>query len=248
MPGLGEAFRAAREARNLSLSDVSERIHIRTVYLKGIEDEDWSVVAAPVYVRGFLRTYARFLGLDPEAAVAAFNADLPDVPSAREPAARISAARRPRRGPSPWLWLASAFALALVSYVGFNYYQLQQSSRPTAGAPVAVGDSAPLTSGSPAGAAVPAAGEPVGETASAAERRGLVLRLVQRSWVRVVVDGTVPLEGIYPAGTERIFRGKTATVRAGNAGGVDVTVNGREMGTLGGFGEVIERTFTLSGE
>ncbi len=66
MPALGEEFRAAREARNLSLSDVAEQIHIRTIYLQSIEDEDWSAIAAPVYVRGFIRTYARFLGLDAE--------------------------------------------------------------------------------------------------------------------------------------------------------------------------------------
>src|ERR1700752_4411443 len=74
MPALGERFRAAREARGLSLSDVSEQIRIRSVYLAAIEEEQWSDIGAPVYIRGFLRTYARFLGLDPEEVVATFNA------------------------------------------------------------------------------------------------------------------------------------------------------------------------------
>src|SRR5476649_2385656 len=74
---LGEEFRSAREARSLSLSDVAERLHIRSVYLAAIEDEDWHVIGAPVYVRGFMRTYARFLGLDPEAAVARFTSIVP---------------------------------------------------------------------------------------------------------------------------------------------------------------------------
>jgi cytoskeleton protein RodZ len=65
MPALGERFRAAREARGLSLSEVSEQIRIRSVYLAAIEEERWSAIGAPVYIRGFLRTYARFLGLDP---------------------------------------------------------------------------------------------------------------------------------------------------------------------------------------
>ncbi len=77
MSALGEEFRSAREARSLSLSDVAERLHIRSVYLAAIEDEDWHVIGAPVYVRGFMRTYARFLGLDPEAAVARFTASVP---------------------------------------------------------------------------------------------------------------------------------------------------------------------------
>src|SRR5579871_247046 len=70
---LGERFRAAREARGLSLSDVAEQIRIRSVYLSAIEEENWQAIGAPVYIRGFLRTYARFLGLDSEDVVAQFN-------------------------------------------------------------------------------------------------------------------------------------------------------------------------------
>ena len=73
---LGDRFRAAREARGLSLSDAAEQIRIRSVYLAAIEDENWSAIGAPVYVRGFLRTYARYLGLDPEEAVGSFNQTL----------------------------------------------------------------------------------------------------------------------------------------------------------------------------
>ena len=79
---LGQRFRAAREARGLSLSDVAEQIRIRSVYLSAIEEESWSTIGAPVYIRGFLRTYARFLGIEPEEAVAAFNQNQPGPPSA----------------------------------------------------------------------------------------------------------------------------------------------------------------------
>ena len=65
MPALGDRFRAAREARGLTLSDVAEQIRIRSVYLAAIEEENWSAIGAPVYIRGFLRTYARFLGPGP---------------------------------------------------------------------------------------------------------------------------------------------------------------------------------------
>jgi cytoskeletal protein RodZ len=64
MAALGDEFRSAREARGLTLSDVAEQIHIRSVYLNAIETDDWGSIGAPVYVRGFIRTYARFLALD----------------------------------------------------------------------------------------------------------------------------------------------------------------------------------------
>ncbi|MGB6951982.1 MAG: helix-turn-helix domain-containing protein, partial [Candidatus Cybelea sp.] len=83
---LGERFRAAREARGLLLSDAGEQVRIRSVYLAAIEEENWKAIGAPVYVRGFLRTYARFLGLDPEEAVAAFNRTQPEPPAPSAPA------------------------------------------------------------------------------------------------------------------------------------------------------------------
>src|SRR5580704_12059493 len=94
---LGQRFRAAREARGLALSDVAEKIRIRTVYLAAIEEDNWSAIGAPVYTRGFLRTYARFLGLDPEEAVAAFNLTQPEPAPSSAPAGR-----EPERGSAPW--------------------------------------------------------------------------------------------------------------------------------------------------
>src|SRR5580693_3690272 len=111
MPALGDRFRAAREARGLSLSDVSEQIRIRSIYLAAIEEENWSAVGAPVYVRGFLRTYARFLGLDAEEVVAAFNGSLPagqpDTPGTRvEAAAKAAEPARGRPSAGYLIWVA----------------------------------------------------------------------------------------------------------------------------------------------
>ena len=129
MSALGEEFKSAREARGLSLSDVAERLHIRSVYLAAIEDEDWHVIGAPVYVRGFMRTYARFLGLDPEAAVARFSAVVPPgTPAASSPSRPAAAApveRTPGETASPSLAAILAIALAVVAviFVAYEFYQ-----------------------------------------------------------------------------------------------------------------------------
>src|SRR5438270_11067215 len=99
--GLGERFRAAREERSLTLSEVGEQLRIRSVYLAAIEEENWEAIGAPVYIRGFLRTYARFLGLDPEEAVGEFTTASVVAPSGSATAAKASPGQRSM---SPVLW------------------------------------------------------------------------------------------------------------------------------------------------
>ncbi|MGB8150616.1 MAG: DUF4115 domain-containing protein, partial [Candidatus Cybelea sp.] len=65
------------------------------------------------------------------------------------------------------------------------------------------------------------------------------------SWLRVTVDGNVSMEGTFPAGTSRTFHGKNALVRIGNAGGVEIYVDGKDRGKLGKAGDVVEQAFTL---
>ncbi|MFN2460100.1 MAG: helix-turn-helix domain-containing protein [Candidatus Velthaea sp.] len=245
MSALGEAFRTAREARGLSLSDVAEHIHIRSVYLAAIEAEDWPAIGAPVYVRGFIRTYARFLGLDAEGAVDEFServpADAPVLPVIA-PAAHGSTVRAERGGPSVWAVAAGLVAALLVAAVGYEYYQYQSGGR-TAARSATVQPSSPLVAQSQSAAPVRSPAPTLGVA-----KNELGIRLTERSWVRVVVDGNVAMEGIFPAGTMRSFTGKAATVRAGNAGGVMVSAGGKTIGALGGSGDVIERSFKLSGE
>jgi transcriptional regulator with XRE-family HTH domain len=251
MPALGEEFRSAREARGLSLSDVAERLHIRSVYLGAIEDEDWKAIGAPVYIRGFMRTYARFLGLDAEAAVARFAATSGVAPP---PSAARVVEERPRESgaeggrPSAFAVVAVLAAIAVVIYVAYSYAQ----NRPGSTVPVAITSPgvpgvAPVTESSPEEAgAIPASPPP--PKAHPTPAHGLRLDLTQTSWLRIEIDGKVVSEGTFPAGTTKSFGGKTADVRVGNAGGVAIVVNGRPVGKLGNDGDVTERQFVLTGE
>jgi cytoskeleton protein RodZ len=262
---LGEEFRSAREARGLSLSDVAERLHIRSVYLAAIEDEDWHVIGAPVYVRGFMRTYARFLGLDPEAAVTRFAAVVPAAGSPAAPPIRPSAAsnsadkRAEQASPSLAAILSIVVAAVVVLFVGYEFYQYRTASSPVA-VPTAGNSSIPsaaakssdaVTSAAEAAAASLAAGPPASAlSAAAAEspKHGLSLSVTETSWLRVTVDGTLVLEGTLPAGSTKSFTGKVADLRVGNAGGVRIAVNGHALRPLGATGDVVERHLVLSGE
>ncbi|MFH0814001.1 MAG: helix-turn-helix domain-containing protein [Pseudomonadota bacterium] len=61
----GKYLKAERESRNLSLKEVSESTKIKERFLKDIEDDQYEHLPHPVYVKGFLNIYAKYLGLDP---------------------------------------------------------------------------------------------------------------------------------------------------------------------------------------
>src|SRR5262245_64416721 len=63
---LGGQLRAERERRGAGLEQVSEATKIRTTYLEALEAHDWKALPADVFTRGYVRTYAQYLGLDQE--------------------------------------------------------------------------------------------------------------------------------------------------------------------------------------
>ncbi len=273
MPALGDEFRSAREARGLTLSDVGEKIHIRSVYLNAIETEDWKAIGAPVYVRGFIRTYARFLGLDSEAAIAHYNEVVPP----ERPTATAVADDEREGGPSVWAVVAIVAAVVLVAFVGYEWWSYAQGSGGSGAVASATPDSSaiaeassaaspsPTPSASPTQAPTPAgpgaspvATPPSGGASARPQEpltavsggptskpHQLAIRLTDRSWLRVTVDGTTVIEGIYPAGTQRTFSGNAADVRAGNGGGVTISVNGQPALLLGKPGDVVEQRYSL---
>lgn len=64
-PSLGQILQRARLARGITLEDAERVTRIPRKYLEALEQEHFSILPAPVYARGFLRSYAGYLGLDP---------------------------------------------------------------------------------------------------------------------------------------------------------------------------------------
>lgn len=74
MPGLGEQFKAAREAQGWTVGEVAEKTHIKPTHISAMERNDFGVLASPVYARGFIKIYAECLDLDPEPLLRAYQA------------------------------------------------------------------------------------------------------------------------------------------------------------------------------
>jgi len=82
----------ARQARGLSLEDAERSTRIAKKFLIALEDHNYSIFPAPVYARGFLRSYCRYLGIDPEPQLA----ELPQGWAAAPPA-QMEPTRSPRQ-------------------------------------------------------------------------------------------------------------------------------------------------------
>lgn len=96
MNELGEWLRYARETRGLTLEDAERDTRISRRYLYALESGELDLIPAPVYARGFLRSYAQYLGLDPQEAMARYPRD--DAgPYAPQPQQRLPAQQASRQ-------------------------------------------------------------------------------------------------------------------------------------------------------
>ena len=75
MPTIGETLREARMRQRLDIADVETKTKIRAKYLRALENEEFSMLPGPTFVKTFMRTYAEALGLDPHVLVEEYRAN-----------------------------------------------------------------------------------------------------------------------------------------------------------------------------
>jgi cytoskeleton protein RodZ len=119
---IGSVLREARNRRKIDLSAVESATRIRVRYLRAIENEEWDVLPGGVYTRGFIRTYASFLGLDGERLAEDYRKQVeggqrlaPEPPTASTPAHS-----RDRTWPVPrasWVAVAAVLLVAALAIV-----------------------------------------------------------------------------------------------------------------------------------
>jgi cytoskeleton protein RodZ len=120
-PTIGERLRSAREAQGLSLDDVAARTRIPMRHLQQIERGDYAGLPAPTYSAGFIKTYARLVGLDGQALSDAYRAEIGGIPSFAHQTLPYEPAD-PRRTPPAGLALLM-LVVAVVLGLGYLYWR-----------------------------------------------------------------------------------------------------------------------------
>ncbi|MGE5526390.1 MAG: helix-turn-helix domain-containing protein [Rhodospirillaceae bacterium] len=111
---IGETLVAARQAQNLSVIDVANRLKLSVQQVEALEQGAYDRLPGAVFVRGFMRNYARLLKLDPEAMVRAVDAHLPRAAAEQSASSGETNIPMPAKSGSRWPLLAGGAAVVFL--------------------------------------------------------------------------------------------------------------------------------------
>ena len=231
----GAWLKKQRQARSIKLEEVAAHTKISERFLRALEEDQPEVLPAQVFVRGFLRQYAKFVGLDADQVVSSYVGQLEEHAESD-----IGGMHHQDQGNWKWLTLVVAGALVLGGAGYWTYYQASQK------AAVARGETASAENAtSPlrdpilalpteaADTAIPGAqnaeqvesGDVI-EGALAPVR--VTVDFVEDCWVESTVDGVRQISTIYAKGESlRLEANERVWLRLGNFGGSVVNINDR---------------------
>lgn len=253
---VGERLREAREAQSMTIGDIARRTFIQPKFLQAIEEDNFGVIPGPQR-RFFVRDYARVVGLDPESVIA----DIPDAPpppstvSEPIPSSRWTPAELPpdaerrrrdrfkpmsfgddrRRSTNTVNWIIGAAVILLLLVAGYLLFRddiFGGSPKQTPRQTTLDSNGSPTEIISAPGDGV--SGDGVDSTSDASDSLTLIGTATAQVWFSIVMDGGPSETGTLDSGAVKTWRAmKTFKVSLGNAGGLDLTLNDKPIGTLG---------------
>lgn len=253
---IGAYLRDLRQHQELSLEAVESMTLIPVRTLAAIEAGDLKRLPEPVYIQGFIKRYAAAIGVDGAAFADAFPTHSTPTRVISRPIWRspIQAQLRPYH-------LYLVYTLLVIGAVSGLSHLLSRPNSAAARYAATTPESLAKTlnaqslgefygpptpeqlrkaakvaaQAAPQAAATPQSDKPV--------RVSLTVK-GQQSWLRIVVDGSTAFEGMLSQGAQRTWTAKEeVTVRAGDAGAVEVSFNEGQPKPLGSPGDVQEKTF-----
>ena len=269
MTDFGASFKKARESHGVSLNQIAIETRISTRFLLAIDNEDFRLLPGGIFNRGFIRTYAQRVGLNPEQAVA----DYERLAQATEPDVLLRSAEPSPNATPRSFYIVSAGALVLLIAAFYIFTRSTNTVSVTASRP-AVETAQPVVKTTARVAQrpepertesitvpVPEANEPAVATPATApsppalvlreptpvggETLALELEVHELTWIKVSTDGTAVLNRELQPGTTRRYTAQTSIdVVVGNAGGLTMKVNDKTVRPLGRSGQVRSLTIT----
>jgi cytoskeleton protein RodZ len=225
----GERLKRERDMREVSLDELSKSTRISSRFLQALENEDWGKLPGGIFGHGFVRTIARYLGLDEEALLSEYDLARADKlpPPAAKPEERI---------PSPPKWIPPVAVLVILlllvglfyaSRYGWRRYAAHRAAKRAAVSAASPQSNLDASSISPAASRETPAGGPL----------DLSISTSAPTRVRILADDKLLLDSELPAGETRRFTAKQRfEVSAADSSAVLLQLNGKAMPPLGAPG------------
>lgn len=271
---IGAQLRERRELISLTMEEVERHTHLRAVFVKALEEGAFDRLPSPVQTRGMLANYAGFLDLDVDAVLLRYADALQArrrEKYAETPREKIQTQVKPSM-PLLRTFIAGdlIFGMVMVAIlitlaiwgVGRVVSLQEERAEPTAPSIVEVLGDEPLPTAS-AEATVGTVNEP---EAATQDLGGAILAVteegtpevpanvtvsifaLERVFVRVSVDGKVVFEGRMAPRETQVFNAENQVViLTGDGSALRITYNGRDLGLMGGAGEVVNSVYTVAG-
>ena len=244
----GNWLRQQREIRNITLREISDNTKIAMRYLEALEEDRFEVLPAPIFAKGFLREYAKYVGLDPDEVVnfyltaeqrhrAERGGD--DVSGVLPiPSSGTVAPARPL--PIGWLLAAlGAFTLLLVVLAVVWVVKRNRADRPPEEPQVQATPGVVPIAPAPAPAApLPAA---TGQSPVNPNLINIALSFTAECWIDLVVDNDRRVAELHVAGESMRVEARESVLfqKIGKVSAVRMDVNGKPMQLPSGTGEVV---------
>ena len=259
MGTFGENMQREREMRGITLQEIALSTKIGVRSLQALEEEDFEKLPGGIFNKGFVRAYARYLGIDEEQAVADFQAARTEKMPAPfgQTLQKVYQTQPPKESHSGTIFVIVLALMVLggLGYLGWRMKWLEKlhitsrSSSQTVAAPDPVAETsnppnpsppAPLPRDVSASPARQPAGEPMNSTAAgtpasattpATNQTFMVeIKANESTWVSVSADGKRVLEGILKQGDQKSFNASDRVViKTGHAGGIQISRNGEYL-------------------
>jgi len=246
---LGQIFRETRETKNLSYEDVTRDLKIKDIYIKALEEENLAVFSSLPMLRGFIRNYAIYLQLNPDEILALYDTGRLRLRQPKGISFMALPVARSRSLVNPdsvvTFLLITALLGSIFLFVYTQYLEPVEaeilngnieSQRSPNEASTVLTLPTPTLSPTETPTATP--------TVTPQYYTGVAIELVisERSWIQIIADNQKVFDGTLEVGERHRWDGeKSVAIRAGNAGGVEIYVNGEYKGFMGEQGQVIDQ-------
>ena len=241
---LGSSITQARKSAGLSIEDLSASTNIRTALLKEIESNNFANCGGETYARGHIRNIAMKLGVDPLIFIAAFEDEQMHTDrSMKELLVENSVMRQPEEARKVSWKVLATISVSSLFIAGLAQIIISNTASVEIPEPIAsitatesATPSPEATEATPTEQATVSTGEGVELVVSASRAK---------SWLFVSdATGRTLFSGQMSRGSSKTFRTDVSlNVKIGNAGGVDLTVNGKKVDSIGVDGEVVSVSY-----